>query len=114
MIVSLSARISVAIEDITYLEGFGNYTKVVLTNGSQLIVTLTLSTVLQNITSDNLLRVSKTYAIHVDSLTTLHYDGQKAMILPNGKQLTISRRRLRILRREMNLFRKEGIQHRCA
>lgn len=114
MTVSLSARTSVAMDDITYLEGYGNYTKVILNTGKQLVISLTLSTVLQNITSAGLLRVSKTYAINPELLPSLHYDGCKAMTLPNGKQLTLSRRRLRALRREMNIFRKKGVQQKSA
>jgi len=113
MTVSLSPRRSVAIQDIAYLEGLRNYTKVVLHQGRPIIVTLTLSVVLENITSDSFLRLSKTYAIHTDLLGSLDYDGHNALRLPNGQELTISRRRLRMIRREKNIFRKKGLQ-KCA
>jgi two-component system LytT family response regulator len=78
-------------QEILYLQGDGNYTYVYTVQGERYLIAKTMKAI-QNILNVNFLRIHKSYTINPIHL--IARIGQDRVLLSNGKQLPIARRRI--------------------
>lgn len=61
----------VSLDDILYIEGMGDYVKVCLQDGSQVVSLCTLKAMGEQLPKDRFLRISKSYIVGIEKVTTL-------------------------------------------
>ncbi len=90
----LPLRTPIDVETILYLEGDGNYTNVVFTNGRRLLLSKNIASLLALLPEALFLRLSKTHAVNTAFMHTVHVKGYSRYVqLSTGHKFDVSRRR---------------------
>lgn len=93
-------RTQLDIDTVLYLEGEGNYTYVVFTDGRRLLLSKSISFLLPRLPADFFLRLSKKHVINVAFLNLVSFKNQERHVrLSTGLELEVSRRRATQMRR---------------
>jgi len=93
------------IEDVIYLESDSNYTIYHLQNGGVFISSKTLKQSQQELQFALFLRVHKTYLLNPDFINNISIERNKlTVILKNGTQLSVSRRKAIELKEDLRKF----------
>lgn len=88
-------------EEILRLQGDGNYTQVVLADGRKLLLSKTISYLLELMPEGMLLRISKSHAINPVYLESVFLRRrQRYVCLASGEKLEISWRKAREMRKQ--------------
>jgi len=83
----------VAIDEIIFCEGDGNYTKVVMTNGSRIVLSKTLK-VLEDFLDDNqFFRIHNAYLININHIRKVNRRDGGSIVMDNNADLPMSRYR---------------------
>ena len=80
----------VAVDDITYCSADGNYTRVHLSNGTQMMISKTLGALDQILSLSHFIRVHQSYLVHTERIACLQ---QEQIILTCGTTIPVSRSR---------------------
>ncbi len=96
--------------EITYLEADINYTIFHLKNGTKMISSFTLKKYESDIELNGFLRVHKSYLLNPNFIKDFNQVGKKATIqLTTGKVLTVSRRKLNMVKKQIRLDRNKSL-----
>lgn len=96
----LTPRMQIDLDTVLYLEGEGNYTFVVLTDGRRLLLSKSISFLLPRLPADFFLRLSKKHVINLSFLNVISFNNQERHVrLSTGLELEVSRRRATQMRR---------------
>lgn len=94
------------VEDVLYLEGDGCYTVVHQCNGKKVVATQTLSEFEEGLPERQFFRIHKSFLVNLRHVTEyVRHDGF-FMVLRNGEQLSIARRRLPAVLERMQQWTK--------
>lgn len=83
----------VKIEKVVHLEANGNYTNVYLDDKSKIVVTKTLKELDSLLKDKNFFRVHKSHLINVSKLEKYRTGNAHYVIMENGVQIEVARRR---------------------
>lgn len=90
----LALRTPIEVETILYLEGDGNYTNVVFTNGRRLLLAKNIASLLALLPETLFLRLSKTHVVNTAYMHAVHIKGYSRYVqLSTGHKFDVSRRR---------------------
>jgi two-component system LytT family response regulator len=94
-------------EDIIYIKSDSNYTIYYLQNGEKLTSSKTLKQTKVNLQLMLFLRVNKSYLLNPDFINNISKEGNKVtVILKNGTQINVSRRKVLALKQKLRKFFK--------
>lgn len=93
-------RAWVSFDQIIRLEGIGNYTTCIFTDGTELLVALTLRRLADRLPEGAFVRPHKKHIVNRAHVARV-YAHRSAVQLTNGEQVTIARRRAEQFRTEM-------------
>lgn len=85
---------NIAVEHIAYFEGDGNYTNIVLGDGTKLLVARTLKEYEALLENRVFVRIHKSCIINLRFVRRVNMSHGRALELVNGQQVQMSRRRL--------------------
>ncbi len=101
-------RKKMPMHQIVRLEGEGNYTVLHFSDGTQLMISLTLKTMASRLSPGIFARSHKKNIINLLYLNDLHFDRQSlAVSLTNGDRVDVSRRKASDFVREVNGFQQQ-------
>ncbi len=92
---------AVGVERIVYLEGDGNYTNIVLRDGSRVLVARTLRDYELMLDSRLFVRIHKSCMVNLQFVISIDLGKDAALELTNGQLMRISRRRVQEFRERM-------------
>lgn len=94
-------------KDIIYIKSDSNYTIYYLQNGEKFTSSKTLKQTKVNLQLMLFLRVNKSYLLNPDFINNISKEGNKVtVILKNGTQINVSRRKVLELKEELRKFFK--------
>lgn len=99
----LQLRDPIYIEQILYLEGQGNYTKLFMRNGQQLLLSKNIGLLDQLLSHSIFIRLNKTYIVSLQSVVDWTYINAKTLIvkLSSGNTIEVSRRRVECVKNRL-------------
>lgn len=96
--------------EITYLEADINYTIFHLKNGQKMVSSFTLKKFETDIQLNGFLRVHKSFLLNPQFIKHFSQNGKKATIqLTNGKILDVSRRKLSMVKNQIQLDQNKSL-----
>lgn len=96
--------------EITYLEADINYTIFHLKNGTKIVSSFTLKKYETDTQLNGFLRVHKSFLLNPQFIKHFNQNGKKATIqLTNGKILEVSRRKLTMVKNQINLDQNKSL-----
>ena len=93
-------------DDILYLEGDGCYTVVHQCNGKKVVATSTLSDFETSLSERQFFRIHKSFVVNLRHVTEYVRNNGFFLVLKNGEQLSIGRRRVQAVLEQMQQWSK--------
>jgi len=91
-------------KDIIFCKSDGNYTRIILDNEKEIIISKNLKHFETKLKAFNFVRIHKSYLINIENIDTLIKEYGGSIIMKNGESLPISRNRKSELYEKMNLI----------
>jgi two-component system LytT family response regulator len=88
-------------EEVIYIQGVNNLTKVFLTNQRRFMISKTLK-YFADLLDDRFFRIHKSYLVNLDFVSEISYDETAQVTLRNGVTLPVSRRSVKLLKDAIN------------
>lgn len=79
--------------DIDYVYLFSGYTIVVMKNGSNEVIDMSLGMIEQELTGQNFVRIHRSYLVNLQRIKEITIKNRQLMIRIRGHELPVSRRR---------------------
>ncbi|WP_138990670.1 LytTR family DNA-binding domain-containing protein [Larkinella sp. C7] len=99
---------------VTHLSGWGNYTRIHYADGKEKVVCLTLKRALDKTPFSHFIRIHRKTAVNPFYVTRIRWPANvqagsarcfiKGSALPGGQYLTVSRRRIAVVRRQFDQY----------
>ncbi|CAH0995672.1 hypothetical protein EMA8858_01797 [Emticicia aquatica] len=107
----LTRHQQININEILYLQGDSNYTFIHSVNKPTTIASKTLHLIHSSIDYESFIRISKNLILNIDYISTYDIEDKRlSLILYNGQQFTVSRRRFKSCLDKIGVFRAIKIQ----
>jgi DNA-binding LytR/AlgR family response regulator len=100
LLIPITGRTMMALDNIVYVEGDRNYTILYLLNGDKMLLSFTMATALSKLPTDRFIRISKRHAVNVTYLRMVSLHAYNRHVkLSTGQLLPITRRRVSYVKR---------------
>ena len=99
----LQLQVPIYIDQIMYLEGQGNYTKLFMINGKQMLLSKNIGLFDELLPHSAFIRLNKTYIVSLQSVDDWTYINARTLIiqLPGGNKIEVSRRRVECVKNRL-------------
>src|SRR5687768_10218641 len=93
----------VDINDIIRIQSDSNYSRLFFTNGKSMMVSKVLARFDEQLTGHHFVRIHRTHLVNSSFIRHLEWDGMPRIGLNNDEVLPVSRRRKKLVQREMEI-----------
>lgn len=99
----LQRKQPIYIEEIAWLEGFGNYTMIYFKNGQKILTSKTLGLFDKILPKEVFVRVSRSFLVRIKEVSVCKSDTRKylMLVLHNGQQVEVSRRKKSLVKKHL-------------
>jgi two-component system, LytTR family, response regulator len=99
----LQRKQPIYIEEIAWLEGFGNYTMIHFKNGQQMLTSKTLGLFDKKLPKEVFVRVNRSFLVRIKEVSVYKSDSRKylLLVLHNGQQVEVSRRKKSLVKKHL-------------
>ncbi|OIN59903.1 LytR/AlgR family response regulator transcription factor [Arsenicibacter rosenii] len=104
----LNRTITIAVEDITCLQGEGNYTFVFTRDKKRYLISKTLKEFERNLDGALFLRVHKSFMINLAYVVKTRFTTDRTIQLTDGHDITVSRRRIKEISQRLSAYQREA------
>jgi len=104
----LNRTITIAVEDITCLQGEGNYTFLFTRDKKRYLISKTLKEFERNLDDAMFLRVHKSFMINLAYVVKTRFTTDRTIQLTDGHDITVSRRRIKDISQRLSSYQREA------
>jgi DNA-binding LytR/AlgR family response regulator len=99
----LQRKQPIYIEEIAWLEGFGNYTMIYFRNGQKMLTSKTLGIFDKKLPKEVFVRVNRSFLVRIKEVSVGKSATRKylMLVLHNGQQVEVSRRKKSLVKKHL-------------
>lgn len=103
----LNRTITISVDDITCLQGEGNYTFVFTRDKKKYLISKTLKEFERTLDDSMFLRVHKSFMINLAYVAKTRFTTDRTIQLTDGHDITVSRRRIKDISQRLGNYQRE-------
>lgn len=103
----LNRIITISVDDITCLQGEGNYTFVCTRDKKKYLISKTLKEFERTLDDTIFLRVHKSFMINLAYVAKTRFTTDRTIQLTDGHEITVSRRRIKAISQRLSSYQRE-------